>query len=154
MTLKVFNFQCHQGHIFEGWFRSHDDYQEQCNNGLLNCPICGSKDFKKQLSAPHLNTHRYPQINEIRQKGKDHKDFTEKNLANFQAKILKHMRDIIRNTEDVGAQFAHEARQIHRGESQERPIRGVITTEERDSLAEEGIEVLHIPSFLDDTSIH
>jgi hypothetical protein len=59
------------------------------------------------------------------------------------------MREFIRKTENVGDRFADEARKIHEGESEERPIRGTATQEERESLAEDGIAVVALPDFLD-----
>jgi hypothetical protein len=55
MSLKVFDLQCEHGHLFEGWFGSHDDYNNQQARGLLTCPVCHSADIKKMLSAPRLN---------------------------------------------------------------------------------------------------
>ena len=54
---------------------------------------------------------------------------------------------MLRNTENVGARFAEEARRIHE--------RGRRTPHSRDrvarrALAEDGIEVMALPDFLDD----
>ena len=64
--------------------------------------------------------------------------------------MMRQIRQIVRNTENVGDQFASEARRIHDGEVQERAIRGTATAQEREALAEEGIAVLPIPDYLDD----
>jgi hypothetical protein len=55
MSLKVFDLQCEHGHLFEGWFGSHDDYDNQQARGLLTCPVCHSAHIQKMLSAPRLN---------------------------------------------------------------------------------------------------
>ena len=57
---------------------------------------------------------------------------------------------VIANTDDVGTQFADEARKMHYGETQERNIRGQVSAEESLELIEEGIPVmpLMIPSAL------
>ena len=70
-------------------------------------------------------------------------------IAQMQAFVLQQMRELVSNTENVGERFAEEARRIHAGESDERPIRGIATREERESLAEEGIAVVSLPDFLD-----
>jgi hypothetical protein len=62
---------------------------------------------------------------------------------------MQQMRDFVRKTENVGDQFADEARRIHEGESDDRPIRGTATPQEREALAEEGIAVVALPEFLD-----
>ena len=54
-------------------------------------------------------------------------------------------RHIMATTEDVGSQFAEEARKIHYGEVKERGIRGQATREEADSLLDEGIAVVPLP---------
>jgi len=55
MSLKVFDLQCASGHVFEGWFSSHNDYDVQLERGLLTCPVCDDHHVIKMLSAPHLN---------------------------------------------------------------------------------------------------
>ncbi|WP_376992875.1 DUF1178 family protein, partial [Bordetella pertussis] len=55
MALKVFDLQCEQGHVFEGWFGSHEDYDAQQARGQIACPVCESSRITKRLSAPRLN---------------------------------------------------------------------------------------------------
>jgi hypothetical protein len=55
--MKVLDLQCGQHHVFEGWFGSEDDYQNQLARGLLTCPLCGDAQVTKKLSAPRLNLH-------------------------------------------------------------------------------------------------
>ncbi|UOF94099.1 MAG: DUF1178 family protein [Bordetella sp.] len=158
MSIKVFNLQCENGHIFEGWFGSHEDYEHQRTDGLLSCPICESIIISKILSAPYLKVTNHSKdpkkINDSNSEKNPAVESSENKLVNLQAAMLRHMREFIKKTENVGLRFAEEARLIHQGESPERPIRGSITSEERKSLSEDGIEVLIIPNFLDDKSIH
>ena len=58
---------------------------------------------------------------------------------------MKMVKHVIANTDDVGQNFAEEARKIHYGESEERNIRGQASVEETKELLEEGIEVLPLP---------
>lgn len=53
--VRVFDLQCQLNHVFEGWFGSEEDYQQQKQRGLLQCPICNSHEIHKRLSAPRLN---------------------------------------------------------------------------------------------------
>jgi hypothetical protein len=53
--MKVFDLGCVQGHAFEGWFDSEEDYGQQKERGLLECPLCGTRDVRKRPSAPRLN---------------------------------------------------------------------------------------------------
>jgi hypothetical protein len=58
---------------------------------------------------------------------------------------MKMVKHVIANTEDVGQNFAEEARKMHYGESEERNIRGQASAEETQDLLEEGIEVMPLP---------
>jgi len=51
---------------------------------------------------------------------------------------------LLANCEDVGEEFAEEARKIHYVEAPERSIRGVATAEEYQELLDEGIEVFRL----------
>jgi hypothetical protein len=51
---------------------------------------------------------------------------------------------LLANCEDVGADFAEEARRIHYVEAPERSIRGEASAEEYEALLEEGIEVFRL----------
>ena len=62
----------------------------------------------------------------------------------FQAAYLKMARKILASTEDVGNQFAQEARKIHYGEAPNRGIRGHATPQEREALRDEGIDTVAI----------
>jgi hypothetical protein len=156
MSLKVFDLQCEQGHVFEGWFGSDDSYETQQARGLLSCPVCNSDRVSKKLSAPRLNVShiRNPAspVAEPSSVGKSTAvaaPATEQ-LTKLQAEIMRHIRQMVRNTENVGDRFAQEARLMHEGEAQERAIRGTATPEEREELMQEGIAVMPIPDFLDD----
>src|SRR5690606_11619066 len=142
MALKVFDLQCEHSHIFEGWFGSHDDYDAQQARGLVTCPVCGSASITKRLSAPRLNVshlHAPAQPPAVPARASD----AEK-MAAVQAVVMKQVRALLRSTENVGPRFAEEARRIHDGDADERPIRGTATPEEREALAEDGIEVMAV----------
>lgn len=154
MSLKVFDLQCGQGHVFEGWFSSFENYELQKTQGLVTCPVCSNADIIKKLSAPRLNISRAkePAGNAAASApaGNAVAAPSGKQLAQLQAEAIRHIRHIIRNTDDVGARFSQEARRMHEGEVEERAIRGTATAQERESLAEDGIVVMPIPDFLDD----
>ena len=124
--MKVLDLQCSHGHVFEGWFASHEDYESQRERGLLTCPVCEDAQVSKMLSAPRLNLAQTPP-------------------QQMQAAMLKMVRHVMANTEDVGNRFAEEARKIHHGEAQERSIRGQASREETEALLDEGIDILPLP---------
>ena len=162
-AMKVFDLGCEAGHSFEGWFGSDDDYLHQQQGGLLECPFCASRAISKRLSAPRLNLRgvgeRAADERPGDMSGVDGAEAADgpnlparppspeaaATMALMQKAWLKAMRHVIEHTEDVGGRFAEEARRIHYGESPERGIRGQTTAEERESLQEEGIEVVPLP---------
>ena len=64
------------------------------------------------------------------------------NPEQLQAAWMQVIAQVMSTTEDVGNQFAEEARKIHYGESEERGIRGLATSKERQELIDEGIAVV------------
>jgi hypothetical protein len=62
--------------------------------------------------------------------------------AQLQAALLKMVRHVVANTEDVGDSFPEEARKMHYGETEARNIRGHATLEETEELIDEGIAVM------------
>lgn len=156
MALKVFDLQCAAGHVFEGWFGSHADYDSQHARGLIACPLCGDASITKKLSAPRLN------VSGAREPAMASAASTTAGAPaapaaaapvlppQMQAQMLRQLREMVRQTENVGDQFAREARRIHHGDAPERTIRGVASAQERRELVEEGIAVAPIPALLDD----
>jgi hypothetical protein len=63
----------------------------------------------------------------------------------MQAAMLKMVRHVMANTQDVGTRFAEEARKMHHGEAEQRNIRGQASREETEALLEEGIDILPLP---------
>ena len=161
MTLKVFDLQCELGHVFEGWFGSQDSYESQKERGLLSCPVCNSAKVSKKLTASRINRGRSQgagleqaaQLAGAASTASGDQVLAApamEQLAKLQAQVMQQVREIVRNTENVGTRFAEEALRMHHGESEERPIRGTATSEERAALADEGVTVLPIPDYLDD----
>ncbi len=135
--MKVLDLACSQGHLFEGWFASEDDFAGQKVSGALVCPLCGDSSVSKRLSAPRLSLRSRPLGSESELDSSSAVD----HALTLQAAWMEIGRRIVANTENVGNQFAHEARKIHYGEVPERGIRGQITASEAESLLDEGIAV-------------
>ena len=136
--MKVLNLRCANGHGFEGWFASEEDFLGQNGRGLIECPMCSDRVVTRLPSAPRLNLSgaREPEAS---------RPAAEPTAADLQAMWMQAVREILRQTEDVGERFAEEARRIHFGEAEERGIRGVASAEDRQALREEGIEVIALP---------
>lgn len=149
--MKVLNLACARAHLFEGWFSSEDDFQNQLSRGLVECPMCGDKSIEKRLSAPRLNLRSA----DVDSRSKDAPQPPAQSApteARLQALMMKAMRELAANTENVGERFAAEARRMHYGETDARNIRGQASMTDALELLEEGIDVLplpHLPALKD-----
>jgi hypothetical protein len=144
--MKVLDLHCAQGHRFEGWFGSTDDYDSQRSRGLVGCPMCGDADITRLPSAPRLNlSGAAAPVAASPASPPTAPAQTVTRPTDMQAAWLHTVRQLVERTEDVGERFAEEARRIHYGETPQRGIRGQATPEEREALREEGIETVAIP---------
>ena len=151
--MKVLDLRCGAGHGFEGWFASEDDYGSQRERGLLDCPVCGNAEVNRLPSAPRLNlsgaraseASQLPTAAPVATAGATELA-VHGNAAT--ARFIEAVAELLKNTQDVGPRFAEEARRMHYGESEAKAIRGQATPEEREALADEGIEVLTLPTGL------
>lgn len=168
MALKVFDLECANGHVFEGWFASHDDYHTQQNQGLLSCPLCSSQNVSRRVAASRIQTGSRSAPEHTAAVEPQHESGRALSAADaeragipaaprltpaMQAQLLQHMRELVRSADNVGENFAQEARRIHEGEAPERAIRGTATREEFEALAEDGIAALPVPAMLDDDKL-
>ncbi len=126
--------RCDQGDEFEAWFRNSTDYDEQAASGLIECPHCGSTHIEKAPMAPNIQPSR------------NRAEPSPRAVAMaMAAKVKEHIRD---NFDYVGERFADEARAIHNGETEERPIWGEATAEQVRAMAEEGVPAAPLPQEL------
>jgi hypothetical protein len=154
-----YTLRCERGHGFESWFQSSSAYESQEKRKLVNCPVCGSAKVERAIMAPQIVT----------QKGRDiaapapaaptastevaAPTSTPLMMAQereLRAK-LKELRDhIVKNADNVGERFPNEARKMHYGDIEHRPIYGEASPDEARSLIEEGVEVSPLPVLPDD----
>ncbi|WP_028226269.1 DUF1178 family protein [Paraburkholderia ferrariae] len=134
--MKVLDLQCPDGHRFEGWFASADDFESQRSRKLVECPMCGAKDVNRLPSAPRLNLSGATEASSRP---------AADEAAHRQAAAMRVLREVLDKTENVGDRFAEEARRIHYREAPSRNIRGVASAEDAQALVEEGIEVMPLP---------
>jgi hypothetical protein len=112
---------CDHDHAFEGWFGSSSDYDDQAARGLLDCPLCGSKDVRKQIMSPAVA-------------GTKAQKAAPEPSAQMREMMMTAMGEVRRKVEEdfdyVGDRFAKEARDIHDGKSEERGIYGEASPQE------------------------
>ena len=157
---------CDQNHEFEGWFQGSAAYDEQAANGLLRCPLCDSDKVKRALMTPNLSSPKRRKSTTPSASAPPtslpSEPFRAGHAASpgqvpviqaeqvqaFGAALaeLRQLRQkIVKDSRDVGDNFAAEARKIHYGEAEAEGIYGQATKEERESLKDEGIEIFDMP---------
>ena len=135
----VFELICPENHRFEGWFGSAEDFDSQRLGGLLSCPSCGRSHIDKLPSAKIRKTS--PELLPAVQDRTGPEQAKPRTPSNLQ-ELLDY---VLMNTDNVGTQFADEARRIHRQEVPFRNIRGTTSRGEAEDLIEEGIPVMALP---------
>lgn len=143
--MKVLDLQCANGHLFEGWFGSEDDFQAQSARHLVTCPVCNDATVHKRLSAPRLNLGHGGEPAPSPSSTPAGRGAEDPPLARLQAAWLRMARQVIAQTEDVGERFVSEARRMHHGDIPSRGIRGQVTAMEAAELLDEGVEILPLP---------
>jgi hypothetical protein len=158
----VFDLACPDAHVFEIWFGSTGDYESQKTRGLIACPYCGSTAIEKAVMAPRIGAKGNQRTEAANlpvpsptpsppapqgtaavpmASGTPSPEAFKamvKALAEVQEKMLK-------GSDYVGSRFADEARSMHLGEQDARPIHGEATIAEAKELIEEGISVAALP---------
>ncbi|MGQ0558266.1 MAG: DUF1178 family protein [Sphingosinicella sp.] len=129
----VFDLRCRGGHVFEGWFGSSADYDQQRQHAMVACPICGSTRLEKAPMAPNVG------------KGAEETGLSPDVAKKALAELASAQRKLLAGSEHVGDRFPQEARAIHLGEAEARAIHGRATADDAKSLVEDGIPVSPLP---------
>jgi hypothetical protein len=141
----IYDLACTQGHRFEGWFASGEDFASQQERGLVRCPVCDVAAVERlpsaRVSVPKGAPSPAPSAPAAA-------SASEGAIAGIPAELIAKLREIVRNTENVGTRFPEEARKIHYEEVPARAIRGQASAEEAQALREEGIDFAPIPPVL------
>lgn len=137
----VFDLSCSEGHRFEGWFGSSEDFTEQKARGLLACPTCGCDEVGKAPMAPAV-----PAKGNVRTSGDG--ESTQMTTGELPVAVRKALEGLakaqakaLESSTWVGDRFAEKAREMHYGETDETPIHGRATRDEAEEMAAEGIAV-------------
>ena len=154
--------RCERDHQFESWFQDSAAYDQQVRRKLVSCPVCNSVRIKKAIMAPRI----------VSKKGRERAEVVEQAASpaapapapaapeatplvmaqerELRAK-LKELRDhIVKNADNVGERFPNEARAMHYGDKEHRPIYGEASPDEARALIDEGVEVSPLPTLPED----
>lgn len=152
-----YTLRCQRNHTFESWFQNSSAYESQLKRKLVSCPTCGSDKVEKAIMAPQI----------VSKKGRSRAETAPEQAPvdapataptplmmaqerELRAK-LKELRDhVIKNADNVGERFPTEARKMHYGDIEHRPIYGEASPDEARALIDEGVEVSPLPVLPED----
>ena len=131
-----YNLKCNKNHEFESWFADSNEFEKLNKKKLLECIYCSSKKITKSIMSPMVsgtknNKNELVELNTNQQKEKNN--------------LIKIRKYIENNFENVGKNFSNKVREIYYDKKSKKAIYGTTTAEEREELADEGIDLLSIP---------
>jgi hypothetical protein len=155
-----YSLRCERGHEFESWFQSSSAYESQEKRKLVNCPACGSAKVERAIMAPQIVSRKGREIAAPEPAAAPAPATEAATPAStplmmvqqreLRAK-LKELRDhIVKNADNVGERFPNEARKMHYGDIEHRPIYGEASPDDARALIEEGVEVSPLPVLPED----
>jgi len=131
-----YNLKCHNNHEFESWFSNSKEFEKLDKKKMLECIYCFSNKIEKTIMSPMVSV--------VKTKD-DSMSLTNHDLSLEKNKLLK-LRDYVeKNFQFVGNKFSEKVREVYYDKKTEKKIYGTTTPEEREELAEEGIDLLSIP---------
>ncbi len=121
---------CVGEHEFEAWFSNSKAYDAQRKKRQVECPVCGSANVRKQIMAPAIR---------VSEKAAESPEAAA-------ARVAGEIRNHIASTYTyIGDKFADEARAMHNGETESKPLWGEVTPDTARDLIEEGVPAMPLP---------
>ena len=167
----VYNLACEHLHLFEGWFGSPADFENQRDRGLVECPVCASTTVERKLHAPRINRGAQQSAASAASEASESRASSagtpaaettpatinsgnDIDLGKLREAMTTFAENVRENTEYVGEKFAEEARAMHYGEKPHKGIRGRADRETAQELREEGISFESLPFPVDFPNAH
>ena len=132
-----YNLKCENNHEFESWFSDSNEFDKLNKKKLLECIYCSSNKIRKSIMAPMVSGRQPKQENGS--------SLLDKKLSNEKKQLLKIREYIEKNFEFVGDKLSQKVREVYYDKRTKKSIYGTATPEEREELAEEGIDLLSVP---------
>lgn len=129
-----YTLKCEKGHDFDSWFGSIDDFERLKKAKMMSCAVCGSADVDRAIMAPRISSRESEAAGPL-----------SAPASPAEQAVRELRRTIEENSDDVGTNFAAEARKMHDGDSPARSIFGKAKLEEARALVEDGIPVTPLP---------
>ena len=126
--------RCEKAHEFEAWFQNSSSFDEQVGASDVACPQCGSTKIVKAPMAPSV--------------ARSGKSDTSESMA-VEA-VRRARKEMLKDADNVGDDFAREARKIHYKDTEPRGIYGRASEKEAKDLREEGVGFSPLPVLPED----
>lgn len=127
-----YTLKCANGHRFDAWYRDSGAFDALSAAGQLACSVCGDTDVTKAVMAPAI--------------GGSAEEAPLSTPSNPLEAKLKGIREKLEREADyVGPAFASEARRIHDGDREARPIWGEASLSDAKKLVDDGVPVAPLP---------
>ena len=129
-----YDLKCEKNHIFNSWFNCVDAYDKLEKSNLLSCAVCGSSNVQRAIMAPKVSRPNTKESSPL----SGEVSSAEQNMSKIRSKLEAEV-------ENVGENFANEARAMHDGDSPMRSIYGEAKIKDAQALIEDGIPVIPMP---------
>ena len=130
-----YTLKCDQGHEFDSWFGSATDFDTLLSASLVTCSICGTLGVEKTIMAPQVSTART----------KSKPGALSAPASPAEHALAEMRKQVEANSENVGENFATEARKIHEGDAPARSIIGEAKVEDAKALVDDGVAIVPLP---------
>ena len=125
--------KCKEGHEFESWFSNSDEFDKLDKKRMLECIYCSSKKITKSIMAPMISN------------SKNNDELINNNFKSEKKKLIELRKYIEKNFDYDGRDFSKKVREVYYDKKSKKAIYGTATSDEREELAEEGIDLFSIP---------
>lgn len=139
----VFDLKCGAGHVFEAWFGSSAEWQDQRARNLVACPLCGDTVIAKALMTPNVAAKGNRGVKNLPVAAPSPSD--DAKIKEVIGALAKAQAAALENSTWVGDQFDRKARAMDAGDAPTESIHGEVTRDQAKALIEDGVSVMPLP---------
>ena len=126
----LYDLVCRKDHAFEAWFHSAPVFAAQRASGDIACPVCGSSEILVAPKDARNNSLSGPYL-------------TEEGEEQLASDLIQALERLCRSIDGDEAEAGVEEGERFGGDS--RAIRRTFGPSDRNTLRDEGIEVIRVP---------
>jgi len=128
--------KCNNNHEFKSWFSDSSEFEKLNKKRLLECIYCSSNKIQKSIMAPMISNNKSIDANT---------NSFDQELMKEKEKLTKLRKYVEKNFEFIEKDFSKKVREIYYDSKTKKNIYGIASTEEKEELADEGIDLVTIP---------